>query len=674
MTTARAEELRTLTDSITGNANAARTVIALLLLLSLYLFLTLVASTGRNLLLDGQVALPQLGVGLAVSISYVLAPPVFLYLHIHALSLLATLARQMRTYNALVRAGVREGSESAPALPWNWLSSFPFVQMYVPNTGTALVSRSLVWLTVFVTPLVLLTAIDLSFLRYQSWPITIFHHSILVLDFLIVRHFLTRFRWGLARRSPARQLRAVLVRHLRRRMPPLQVRRVCVAINRVRYVPSLCILLLFVAYANPPRFHIVTYEDDREHIWGESELGFWRSALSGYNVLDAGPCEWWGLGCRFLDVREGPRATFDGSSISEAELSPRGRHGIEGLNLARRNFRFARLYSVHLSDAGLRHTDFRGAELNGSVLRRADLAYADLSGVRLHRADLQGAILLSAKLNAADLRKADLRGTEMTDAKLMGTRFDETQLAGADMRLACLVGSTLVSAGLQGVNLSGAYLQGADLNGAMLHGANIEHAKLHAADLAHTAFDGANLRGVDLTFTTGVPLSLHLTLLDNVTFDSQVDMTDPDYRSSPHCPSDLWTLKSHSHLDQTIEEHIQYRQMLANKGGLKLWNWRTIWNERNCTPMDRTDRSEGSCYWREFRKWTVEFACKNQFTALSTLRRWERLNTMDTLSVPVQEWRSIRKTLASQRRSKSECLGLASLPERLWESYMLDWD
>ena len=115
MPTVQTDELRTLTDSINGNANVARTVIALLLLLALYLFLTLAASTDRNLLLDGQVLLPQLGVGLAVSTSYVLAPPVFIYLHLHAMMALATLARQMRTYDTLVRAG--GGRSSAPNPP-----------------------------------------------------------------------------------------------------------------------------------------------------------------------------------------------------------------------------------------------------------------------------------------------------------------------------------------------------------------------------------------------------------------------------------------------------------------------------------------------------------------------------------------------------------------------------
>ena len=234
MPTVQTDELRTLTDSINGNANVARTVIALLLLLALYLFLTLAASTDRNLLLDGQVLLPQLGVGLAVSTSYVLAPPVFIYLHLHAMMALATLARQMRTYDTLVRAG--GGRSSAP--PWNWLSAFPFIQMYVPNVGTTLVSRLIVWLTVAVLPLLLLAAIDVSFLRYQSWSITLFHHSILVLDFLVVQHFSASFRWGAARRSPTRQLSAILIRYLRRVLEPRRARRVCGAIKRVGDVPG----------------------------------------------------------------------------------------------------------------------------------------------------------------------------------------------------------------------------------------------------------------------------------------------------------------------------------------------------------------------------------------------------------------------------------------------------
>ena len=681
MSTVRSDELRALADSINGNANGAQAVVALLLLLALYLFLTLVASTDRNLLFDGQVVLPQLGVGLTVSISYVLVPPVFFYLHLHGMLILATLARQMRAYDTLVRAGGGEqqqpnGStrshESAP--PWNWLSAFPFIQMYVPNSGTALVSRTLVWLTVVVIPLLLLAAIDLSFLRYQSWPITLFHHSILLLDFLVVQIFLMRFRLGLARRSPIRQLKAVLVHNLRRVMTAPRARRVCGAMKRVRYVPSLSILLLFVAYAHPPSFDLATLDENRERMWGQAELGFWNSALSGHNILDAGPCEWWGLACRYLDVREGQPVVFDGSSVSDAASASEDLHGVEGADLTRRNFRFAKLHSVRLIEADLRHVDLRGAELDRSMFRRADLSDADLTGAQLHNADLQGANLLRAKFNSVDLYKADLRGAQMTTAQFMGASLHKAQLAGAEIALACLAGSSLMSAGLQGVDLSGASLQGAELSGAMLHGANLARAKLHAVSFGLTRLDGANLKAANLAFTTGIPASLYLTLLDEATFHTDAEKTSIDYRGDTLCPMELWTSKSASGPGRTIEQHIESRLDLAVKQRSRGQDWRMLWNKNNDTYRGHTARIAGRRYWKDFREWTVEFACRNQFTALSTLRRWKYTDKMHNVPVPSSEWRLMREKLASRRHSEPDCLGLVLLPERLWESFLLDWN
>lgn len=681
MPTLRSDELRALADAINSNANAARTVVVLLLLLALYLFLTLVASTDRNLLFDGQVVLPQLGVGLSVSISYALAPPIFLYLHLHGMLVLATLARQMRTYDTLVRAGGGEqpqpnqstrSQETAPA--WNLLSAFPFIQMYVPNSGTALPSKMLVWLTVVIIPPLLLAAIDLSFLRYQSWTITLFHHFVLLFDILVVQIFVMRFRWGLARRSATRQLEVVLVRYLRRIVTVSRARRACSFMKHVRYAPSVGILLLFVAYAHPPSFNLATLDDDRARMWGNAGLGFWGSALSGHNILDAGPCKWWGLACRYLDVREGQPVEFDGSSVSDTASASEGVHGVQGADLSKRDFRFARLHSVRLIEANLRRVDLRGAELDRSVFRRADLSDADLTGAQLRQADLQGANLLRAKFNAVDLYEAELRGAQMTTAEFMGANLHKAQLAGAEMDLACLAGSSLMSAGLQGANLSGAYLQGAELLGAKLHGANLARAQLHAVNFGLTILDGANLSKANLEFTFGTPASLYLTVLDDVTFHSGTEKTSTDYRGNTLCPVNLWTLKPASGSSTTIEQEIKQRLNHANMQKWRAQVWRLIRNRTNPTDSGSTARIVGGQYWHNLREWTVEFACRNRFTALSTLRRWNYIDAMDNVPVPPSEWRLMRKKLASHRRSASDCLGLVTLPESLWESFLLDWD
>ena len=75
------ERLRALADSINESARMARATNSLFLFVALYLALTLLSTTDENLLRNGQVVLPQVGAGISVVQSYVLAPVVFLYLH-----------------------------------------------------------------------------------------------------------------------------------------------------------------------------------------------------------------------------------------------------------------------------------------------------------------------------------------------------------------------------------------------------------------------------------------------------------------------------------------------------------------------------------------------------------------------------------------------------------------
>ena len=100
---AQYQRLRTLTDSVNDTARTARTTLSLLLLVALYLALTLGASTDENLLRNGQVVLPQVGVGLSIVQSYIYAPLIFLLMHGHALFMLSVLARKVRTFEAVVK-------------------------------------------------------------------------------------------------------------------------------------------------------------------------------------------------------------------------------------------------------------------------------------------------------------------------------------------------------------------------------------------------------------------------------------------------------------------------------------------------------------------------------------------------------------------------------------------
>ncbi len=528
-------ELQALATSINVNASTARATFVALLVVSLYILLTLVASTDYNLLINGQVVLPQLGVGLSVESSYIIAPLVFVLLHIHGMFILSTVARQLRSYRVLLRSNESRQTESEKHTGdvrtrhhWDWLTTFPFVQIYHPERGATFVARVLVWLVTTCIPLLLLFAVDLSFIRYQSAGITWFHHAILLFDFLLISCFGRSLYPRDTLALPfllADRLFSVFLGH--RIIPTSEnARRLLYLAARA---PAACFLLLVLVYAHPPSFEAATAEESRNTVWGMSEEGFWSSAVSGKNIIDVGPCKWWQRACRFLDVSEGSDVVFEGSSLAGTGAGQREQRDQQRyLDLNSRHLRFSRLHSVDLGGADLRFAKLQGAELSGSNFRRADLSDADLTGVRAGESSFEGANLLRAKFNSAYLWRANFRGSQMTTAQFVGAELYGAQLAGADLGVAYLQGANLMSAGLQGADLGGTFLQGAILRGAMLHGANFTGARLHGTDFRISNADGAMLSGAALGFTEGTPTSMYLTSLENVTYEgppSDVDVT-----------------------------------------------------------------------------------------------------------------------------------------------------
>ena len=69
--------LHRLADSINDTARMAQTSLSIMLLVALYLGLTLVSPTDKNLFFNGQGTLPQMGVGISVAQGYIFAPPIF---------------------------------------------------------------------------------------------------------------------------------------------------------------------------------------------------------------------------------------------------------------------------------------------------------------------------------------------------------------------------------------------------------------------------------------------------------------------------------------------------------------------------------------------------------------------------------------------------------------------
>ena len=151
-----------------------------------------------------------------------------------------------------------------------------------------------------------------------------------------------------------------------------------------------------------------------------------------------------------------------------------------------------------------RYGDADGPALSGHDFRGVDLQYVDLS---------------NADLRAANFRDADLTFADLRGANLEGAVFDDTTLHSADLRLAVLRNATMEPPVVFGAaDLRGADLRNADFtcrtctaqSGGGISSftfAHLNEADLRGVNFGRTfivgsVFDGADLRGADLSETT----------------------------------------------------------------------------------------------------------------------------------------------------------------------------
>jgi len=120
---------------------------------------------------------------------------------------------------------------------------------------------------------------------------------------------------------------------------------------------------------------------------------------------------------------------------------------------------------------------FKQIDLSGM-----DLSYLDLSGINLSNLDLSGVNFKNAVLD-----KANLTYSIISDAILIDTKMNDANLERTDFRYS---------------NLSGAIMKDANLTGTYFLDANLQDAFCFGAIIHKTDFRGANLKGVDLDFSS----------------------------------------------------------------------------------------------------------------------------------------------------------------------------
>ena len=198
-------------------------------------------------------------------------------------------------------------------------------------------------------------------------------------------------------------------------------------------------------------------------------------------------------------------AVLIGTALTGADLT---NANLIGVSLAYKDLTGTILRGADLTNANLTGIDLSSRDLTGTILRDIDLTEIDLTGTILRGADLSYSILTDVNLSGKDLTGTILKGVDLTDMDLT-----EIILRGADLSDANLSGQDLSDHDLTDVILTGADLSNSVLPDNGLSGNALKFSVLRNYD--DTVFNGVNLSGKDLSYSTFRDASFDNTNLEN---------------------------------------------------------------------------------------------------------------------------------------------------------------
>ena len=166
-----------LLDSVNETAKIARTSLLFFLIVALYL-LIIVGTTTDLMLLRGEiVALPLMEVGVPVVAFYIAAPLIFLLLHINLLLRLSQLTETVSRWG--------KNPYETPDKHSSLVFPLDFARLLLDGK-----IRWGLWVVVvtqiYILPIIVLLALQMSFLAYQSSGITFWHQLIVTIDLVLL--------------------------------------------------------------------------------------------------------------------------------------------------------------------------------------------------------------------------------------------------------------------------------------------------------------------------------------------------------------------------------------------------------------------------------------------------------------------------------------------------------
>ena len=438
-----------------------------------YLLLIVAGVSHRDLLLDADVTLPIVQAKVPLTRFFILAPILFVLVHLAVIGQMALLARKSLAFAEAIR--LLEVSDERRHPLRHELASFFLVQAIAGPERSRVIGaflHALGWLSLFLVPVLCLLYLQMVFVPYHAVGITMLHRGAVIADLLLlglIGVFLVR-----PETSFLQALRCVGRQH------PLRL------LFAGAVIAAVAGSSLFIATIPGERL-------DRADLIAAARQPNSSASLLG-QALPVLTLAFGGEGALF------PRNLL----VTDLDLSGANASGVP-LNLRGRELRFARFD----------RSDLRGADLSGATLDYASFIDADLRNASLQclARDLDGnggdpqairctrarkANLARAKLAGARLAGVDLTEASLEAARLEGALLNGALLGGANLSAARLERASLAGAVLSGANVASAWLQGADLSGAQLNLADLTNAKLQGADLSTASLEGVRMQRAEL--------------------------------------------------------------------------------------------------------------------------------------------------------------------------------
>ena len=404
------------------------------------------AVTHLDLLLERPITLPILGVELPLVGYFVVAPIVFLSLHVYLLTHLRLLAINAEDFNESAKRFLSTQSHDTTLdTEKKRLTNFYVVKLILGSNADlsgllGVCIRIGVFTTLVLAPLVILLLTLIQFLPYHDERLSTAHRLIFVADLLIVSVF-----WG-------------SILRLRRK------------------------------------------EDQAR--WRNRTLGGWFSAWRFF-VASAGA-----LAIAFSVFVVFQAATFPGETLYSVDCSDRAAESRnDDYGAARWTIlRFPTCWTSYFFEGSVNEVSGRRNSLFSNTLVIPDLNLVTQTDAQLETVDVtysfRGRHLQGAELPRANLRKVDFSGAYLSGANLSWANLKHAGFrcgairsikSDAEFRFSAEPERAKQCADLTGANLEGVNLSDADLPGAVLTGADLTFATIERANFSNVDFDGAKL-------------------------------------------------------------------------------------------------------------------------------------------------------------------------------------